>query len=142
MLQKMVSSLMVRPKRILVADDDENVREALSDLLGDRGYAVILAENAEKALYLARSYVMTAFMIDLQMPGVGGIDLCRSIRAMEGYKVAPIIVLTGNGDSSNLVDAFAAGCDDFVGKPFDGTVLLARLKAHLQRTEYLEELEQ
>ena len=133
---------MVRPKRILVADDDENTRAVLADLLSDRGYSVIQAETAEKALNLSRSYVMTAFMIDLQMPGMGGIDLCLSIRAMEGYKVAPIIALTGNGDSANLVDAFAAGCDDFVGKPLDGTVLLARLKAHLQRTEYLEELEQ
>jgi adenylate cyclase len=133
---------MTGPKRILIADDEQSMRTMLAELLASRGYAVVQAEDAESAVKLAASSVITAFMVDLQMPGKGGIDLCRSLRSMERYKVAPIIVMTSNDDPARLVDAFAAGCDDFIGKPLEPTVLLARLKAHLQRTEYMEELEQ
>src|SRR3954469_22232145 len=106
-------------KRILVADDEADTRAMLAGVLSTRGYTVVQADSADMALKLAETSLMTAFMVDLQMPGKGGIDLCRSLRAKECYKVAPIIVLTGNDDSATLIDAFAAGCDDFVGKPVD-----------------------
>jgi adenylate cyclase len=129
-------------KRILIADDGRSMRTTLAELLTSRGYTVVEADDAESAVKMAASSVMSAFMVDLQISGKSGIDLCRSIRSMDRYKVAPIILMTNNDDPATLVDAFAAGCDDFISKPLEPTVLLARLTAHLQRTEYLKELEE
>jgi adenylate cyclase len=133
---------MVVERPILIVDDEEPVRSIIADFLSDCSFRVLQAESAERALALAKEFSIGAFLVDIQIQGRnGGLELCRTIRTMADYKVSPIIVTTGLQERGVLLEAFAAGCDDFINKPIDGVVLLARLKAQLQRMEYFEELE-
>jgi class 3 adenylate cyclase len=83
-----------------------------------------------------------AFLVDINMPGLSGIDICRRIRAMERYKVTPLIFITSMDEHSKLSEAFDAGATDFITKPANQVVLTARLHSHLQKVEYFRELEQ
>lgn len=117
------------------------MRETLSDLLEEEGYRVVVAESGKRAIELAIRNRVDAFLLDMEMPGMSGIELCRSLRNLPQYKVSPIIFVTGVTEAEGLTEAFAAGGDDFIGKPFSPVVLRARLKGHLQRLEYFLQLE-
>ncbi len=127
--------------RILVVDDDRLVRGAIAALLERRGYAVLQAEDAGQGAAMARTNPIDAFLLDIEMPGASGIDLCRTLRAMDAYTLTPILFVTGAVERELLVEAFAAGGNDFINKPMDDFVLLARLKGHLERHTYFQQLE-
>lgn len=126
---------------ILIADDDISVRTLLKSLLEPEGYETVLAESGEQALALASERLIDAFILDFEMPRINGIVLCRSLRGMEQYRSAPIILVTGSGDENVLNDAFASGADDFITKPLSAVSVRARLKGHLRRAEYFHRLE-
>jgi adenylate cyclase len=128
-------------RSILVADDDLAVRETVRDLLVREGYDVIEAESAPTAVQLAEKHEVFAFLLDFEMPGMSGVQLCSALRRMDRYKNTPIIFVTGIGEERGLGAAFAAGADDFINKPFNPTVLYARLKAHVERALYFQQLE-
>jgi class 3 adenylate cyclase len=128
-------------RKILIVDDDVRVREALHLVLETEGHDVIQAEDGEHAIALANAFQIDAFLIDLEMPRMNGIDLCRAIRGIERYRRTPIVFLTGENDGAVLEEAFTAGGDDFLNKPCTPVALRARLRSHLQRTEYLQRLE-
>jgi adenylate cyclase len=128
-------------RTILIVDDDASVREALQLFLEPEGYDVIQAEGGEQAIALASTFQIDAFLMDIEMPRMNGIDLCRSIRGMERYRTTPIIFLTGENDDAILEEAFTSGGTDFINKPCTATALRARLKSHLERMEYLQRLE-
>lgn len=128
-------------RSILIADDERFVRETLSDLLEREGYRVTAANSGERAMELAVTRRVDAFLLDMEMPGMNGIELCRRIRALPQYKVTPVIFATGSDELDTLTNAFAAGCDDFIFKPFNPVVLRARLRAHIQRFDYFIQLE-
>src|SRR5262245_17268401 len=117
------------------------MREVVANLLSGYGFKIIQADCIEEALTLSKESPIGAFLVDVQIRGRSGLDFCRTIRQMEEYKVSPIIIITGIQERHILLEAFEAGCDDFIIKPIDGVVLLARLRAQLQRMEYFEELE-
>ncbi|HYR43073.1 MAG TPA: response regulator [Terriglobia bacterium] len=126
---------------ILIVDDDPSSREVLGHMLEPEGYEVFQAESGEQAIELAVSLQIDAFLIDIQMPRMNGIDLCRALRRMERYSRVPIIFLTGQADDTALQEAFASGGDDFLSKPSTLAGVRVRLKTHLQRMEYLRRLE-
>jgi class 3 adenylate cyclase len=128
-------------RTILIADDDASVRSVLQKMLEAQGHDIIQAESGEQAIALANTLQIDAFLIDIEMPRMNGFDLCRAIRRMEQYRSVPIILLTGSGNETSLEEAFAAGGDDFIAKPFTATTVRGRLKGHLQRAEYLQRLE-
>ncbi len=130
---------MERP--ILIVDDEEPMRGIIADLLRGYGFRVVQADSIEQALTFSKEFPIGAFLVDVQIRGSSGLDFCRTIRSIDEYKVSPIIVITSVQERNILLDAFGAGCDDFIIKPIDGVVLLARLRAQLQRMEYFEELE-
>src|SRR5262245_26451886 len=117
------------------------MREMIADLLAGYGFRVVQADSIEHAHTLSKEFPVGAFLVDVQIGGRNGLDFCRTIRQMDEYKVSPIIVITSIQERNILLDAFGAGCDDFIVKPIDGVVLLARLRAQLQRMEYFEECE-
>jgi adenylate cyclase len=131
----------VSGKTILITDDDSGVREILAEILESEGYKVLQAESGDQAIELARSRRVDAFLLDMEMPGMSGIEVCRSVRTLDRYQSTPIIFVTGIGEDRGLEDAFAAGCDDFISKPPSAAILSARLKGHLQRMEYFQRLE-
>ncbi len=126
---------------ILIVDDDPRAREVLVHVLEAEGYEVIQAESGEQAIALAGGRQIDAFLLDIQMPRMNGIDLCRALRRMERYSRVPIIFLTGQADDAVLEEAFASGGDDFLNKPSTLAAVRVRLKSHLQRMEYLRRLE-
>ncbi|MEX2353575.1 MAG: adenylate/guanylate cyclase domain-containing protein [Gammaproteobacteria bacterium] len=126
---------------VLVADDDATTRTVLSKILENAGYRVLTADRGEKCLFLALEKKIDAFLVDISMPGLSGIDICQRIRAMEPYKVTPIIFITSMDDNAKLSEAFEAGATDFISKPANQVVLTARLHSHLQKVTYFRELE-
>ncbi|MBI4473897.1 MAG: response regulator [Acidobacteria bacterium] len=126
---------------ILVVDDDEGIRETVRDVLEREDYRVIEAESPAKAIELAINDDVSAFLLDFEMRGMTGPELCLKLRNIDRYKSTPIIFVTGIGEEAGLGAAFEAGGDDFISKPFSPMVLYARLKGHLQRAEYFKQLE-
>jgi FixJ family two-component response regulator len=116
---------------ISVVDDDEYVREALADLLQSAGLEVATFASAEEFLgsrYLGTSACM---ILDLQMPGMGGLELQQRL-ARDGQRI-PIVVLTAHGDDDARAQALAHGAVAFMRKPFDGEGLLRAVEAALKR---------
>ena len=122
---------MTAPQRILVVDDELHLRRALKVILRNAGYEPVLAADAEEALALAGVRVPDAGLVDLRLPGVDGIQLCRRLRE---FTEMPLILLSVVGDEADKVRALNAGADDYVTKPFGAEELLARLRANLRRS--------
>jgi class 3 adenylate cyclase len=125
-----------------VVDDDQTIRDLLTTFLKDEHYNVITAANCSDALALACEHRFDAFLMDIEINGDSGIELCRKIRSLEAHEHTPIICITGRQDYPDiLLRAFDAGADDFIGKPINLVSLLARLKSQLQKTDYFQKLE-
>jgi two-component system KDP operon response regulator KdpE len=122
--------------RVLVVDDESQIRRALGTNLKARGYEVVQAPTGEDALRLAAEQHPDVVVLDLGLPGIDGIEVVRGLR---GWTSVPIIVLSVRGDESDKVAALDAGADDFVTKPFGMNELLARLRAALRRRSPAEE---
>jgi len=116
--------------RILVVDDDPQIRRAMRTTLTARGYEVADVRTGEEALDELRSSNYDLVLLDMNMPGIGGLETCRLIRS--GSEIA-VIVLTVSNSESDKVDALDAGADDYVTKPFSTPELLARIRATLRR---------
>jgi two-component system KDP operon response regulator KdpE len=116
--------------RVLAVDDEPAILRALSANLKARGYVVDLASTGEQALSLAASHLPDVVILDLGLPGIGGLEVIRGLR---GWSEVPIIVLSARTAQAEKVDALDAGADDYVTKPFGMDELLARLRAALRR---------
>lgn len=124
--------------RILVVDDEPQIRRALSTNLRARGYAVDLAEDGERALLLAADHHPDLIILDLGLPGIDGVEVIHGLR---GWTTIPIIVLSVRNAETDKVEALDAGADDFVTKPFGMNELLARMRAALRRRQRVGEEE-
>lgn len=116
--------------RVLVVDDDEAIRALLDKVLGVLGYRdVTCAETGADALRCVEEAAapFDCFLLDIQMPGMDGVELCRRLREMPSYKDAPIVMLTAMSERAYLDRAFKAGATDYVQKPFDVTELGVRI---------------
>ena len=118
--------------RILVVDDEPQIRRALAVNLRAREYDVDLAESGEEALRLAAAHHPDLILLDLGLPGIDGIDVVRGIR---GWSSVPIVILSVREAEADKVAALDAGADDYVTKPFGMDELLARLRASLRRNQ-------
>jgi two-component system KDP operon response regulator KdpE len=116
---------------VLVVDDEPEIRRALRTALGGRGYDVQLAASGEEGLAEFGRHRPDLVLLDLQLPGLSGLDLCREIR---GQSDVPIIILSVRGDESTKVRALDLGADDYVTKPFGVDELLARMRVALRRS--------
>jgi two-component system KDP operon response regulator KdpE len=127
---------MAERSRILVVDDETQIARVLKTTLNSQGYEVKTASDGESALNLAVDWIPDLIITDLSMPGMTGIELCRSVR--ERSQV-PIIVLSVRGEEKNKIEALDAGADDYVTKPFSVSELLARVRANLRRAAATQE---
>jgi two-component system KDP operon response regulator KdpE len=117
-------------ERILVCDDDPQIRRALSMILRDAGYEVLIASNAEEALDRAAVAGPHLAIVDLLLPDQHGIEVCRTLRE---WSEMPILVLSAISDEQTKIDALHHGADDYVTKPFGPGELVARVRAALRR---------
>jgi two-component system KDP operon response regulator KdpE len=119
-------------QRVLVVDDEQQILRALRVILRDAGFEAVPASTAEEALDLVAVRAPDAAIIDLVLPDIDGIELCRRLRE---WSEMPLIVLSAVGDEDAKVRALAAGADDYVTKPFGPRELIARLQANLRRID-------
>lgn len=131
----------IKPATILVVDDQTTVRQIVKQVLESGGYEVVEGDSGEQALDLAGKMDIDGIVLDLKMPGIGGIEACRRLRAAERHRVTPILVITAMEQRDVVSQAFDAGCDDFISKPIEPVVLLTRIKGHLQRAALYRQLE-
>ena len=117
--------------RLLVVDDDRGLRDVLRRALSLSGYDIKLAENGSEALSALTSDVPDAMVLDVGLPDIDGLEVCRLIRR-EGNRV-PVLMLTARDAVSDRIDGLDAGADDYLVKPFDIDELKARLRALLRR---------
>ena len=116
--------------KVLVCDDEPQILRALKVILRDAGFEVLPAESGEDALDLAAVRAPDAAIVDLVLPDLNGIEVCRRLRE---WSELPIIVLSAIGEEDAKVEALAAGADDYVTKPFGPRELVARVQAALRR---------
>ena len=115
---------------ILIVDDEAQIRRVLRSTLSSQGYVIMEAKTGEEAVEAVRKEKPDLVLLDVNMPGIGGIEACREIR--RGSE-APIIMLTVRNAERDKVLALDAGADDYVVKPFGIEELLARIRAALRR---------
>jgi two-component system KDP operon response regulator KdpE len=120
--------------RILIVDDDPQIRRVLRTALVAQGYEVMDARNGEEALEKIRDEKVDLIVLDMNMPGMDGMETCRTVRSSSDVS---IIMLTVRDAESDKVEALDAGADDYMTKPFSSPELLARIRAALRRTPQL-----
>ena len=113
---------------VMVVDDETAMRRVLSRMLRSEGYEVVEAENGAKALEILTGVSVDTILLDVMMPEMGGLELCRHIRANEATMHTPVVFVTAAVDREFRREARAAGADDFLTKPFDEIELLARVQ--------------
>jgi two-component system response regulator MtrA len=118
--------------RVLVVDDDPALAEMLGIVLRSEGFTPSFVADGERALSAFREARPDMVLLDLMLPGMSGIDVCRSIRAESGV---PIVMLTAKSDTVDVVLGLESGADDYVVKPFKPKELVARMRARLRRSE-------
>lgn len=120
---------------ILVVDDKLSTRRALRTTLSSLGFGIVEAARGEEALSLVRTVQFDAILLDINMPGMGGLETCRVMR--RAFPRLPILVLTVRDSEDDKVEALDAGADDYVTKPFQLRELTARLRAAVRRGQAL-----
>jgi two-component system phosphate regulon response regulator PhoB len=120
-------------ERILVVDDEEDLLELLNYNLSKEGYRVTCVASGERALKEAQTLLPDLIVLDLLLPRVDGLELCRVLRSDARTRHIPIIMLTAKSEESDIVRGLELGADDYVTKPFSPRVLMARIKTVLRR---------
>lgn len=118
---------------VLIVDDERSIRVSLRTILSNIGFEIIEAARGEEALSLVRTAQFDAVLLDINMPGIGGVEVCRMMRR-ESSRL-PIVMLTVQGSEDRKVEALDAGADDYITKPFQLRELIARLKAAVRRNK-------
>lgn len=119
--------------RILVVDDEEDILELVQYNLGRNGFDVETVTSGEEALAAVKRRKPDLLVLDLMLPGVDGLEVCRQLRQAESTADLPILMLSARGDEADIVAGLELGADDYVAKPFSPRILIARVKAVLRR---------
>src|SRR5580765_2182601 len=125
---------MARP-RILIIEDERGLTDVLAYNLQREGYDTVIAHDGQEGLRKAQMHLPDIILLDLMLPGLDGLDVCRELRAGERTRHVPIVMLTAKAEETDQVVGFSLGADDYVTKPFSVKVLLQRIKALQRRAE-------
>ncbi len=118
---------------VLIVDDEEDILEMIEYNLAKEGYGVTRAQTGEKALRKIQEELPDLVILDLMLPGMDGLDVCRQIKNDSRTVHVPVLMLTAKGTEADIVAGLELGADDYVIKPFSMRVLLARIRAALRR---------
>ena len=118
---------------VLIIEDDQDIQELISYNLSKEGYRVMASETGEDGLSRARSEIPGLILLDLMLPGIDGLEVCRQLKTDQSTRNIPIIMLTAKGEESDIVTGLELGADDYVTKPFSPKVLVARIRAVVRR---------
>lgn len=120
--------------KILIVEDEAHIAEGLKFNLTEEGFEPTVVDSGEKALEELDSGSFEAIVLDIMLPGISGFDVARSLREAENY--TPILMLTARGRPEDVLEGFAAGTDDYLPKPFELEIFLARLRGLLRRKQW------
>src|SRR5882757_2571638 len=134
-----VISSLASPKRILAVDDSVTYLHELAFALRDEGYDVVLAHSGEEAIELLSVQSVDCILLDLLMPGIGGQETCRRIKASPQLRNTPLIMLTAVEDRQTLVAGLGTGADDYIAKSSEFDVLRARIQVQIRRKQFEDE---
>jgi two-component system phosphate regulon response regulator PhoB len=120
-------------EQILVVEDDEDIQELIRYNLSQAGYRVAVAGSGEEGLKAARAKKPDLILLDIMLPGMDGLEVCRTLSAQNDTRHMPIIMVTAKGEEADVITGLQMGADDYITKPFSPRVLLARIKVVLRR---------
>jgi two-component system NtrC family sensor kinase len=133
------TSTLLAPKKILAVDDSPTYLHQVSDALRSEGFDVVIARSGEEAIDLLTIQTVDCILLDLMMPGIGGREACRRIKATPLVREVPLIILTALEDREAMIEGLAAGADDYISKSGEFGVLRARVRAQLRRKQFEDE---
>ncbi len=136
---RQATSSLQAPKRVLAVDDSETYLQELAGSLHKEGYDVVLARSGEEALEVLAVQMVDCILLDLLMPGIGGHEVCRRIKADPLLRHIPVLILTAQADQASTIEGLSAGADDYIAKSSEFQVLRARVLAQLRRKQFEEE---
>jgi CheY-like chemotaxis protein len=122
-----VEEARLGPKTVLVADDDHDIRDLVAFRLQSVGYDVVTVDNGHDALATARRQLPDLLVLDVNMPGLDGIEVCYAVHENAVTAEIPVIVVSARAQRTDIDLAYAAGADDFLAKPFQSTILIQRV---------------
>src|SRR5579884_1044707 len=122
----------IAPRRVLVVDDEANIRDVLRHYLESAGFVVAEAIDGADALRVAATQPPDLVVLDLMLPGMDGLEVCRQLRARSAV---PILMLTARGEEGDKLSGFSIGADDYVTKPFSPREVVMRVQAIMRRIE-------
>jgi len=122
-------------KNILVVEDEKDIIEILRYSLEKEGYRVHIAQEGYAAIQLAEKIIPNLILLDLMLPGLDGSEVCKRLKSEDRLRDVPIIMVTAKAEEGDKIRGLEIGADDYVTKPFSAKELMARVKAHLRRTE-------
>ncbi|MCW8858881.1 MAG: response regulator transcription factor [Deltaproteobacteria bacterium] len=131
---------MTENKTVLVVEDEEDILALLQFNLIKAGYDVVCTTDGEEGLQKISERQPDLILLDLMLPGIGGLDICRKLRSEEKTTNLPIIMLTARGEEADVVQGLELGADDYMTKPFSIKVLLARIQTVLHRKSKREDV--
>jgi two-component system alkaline phosphatase synthesis response regulator PhoP len=120
-------------EKILVVEDEEDIRELIAFSLEAKGYTAITAENGQTALELISKERPELVLLDIMLPVLDGFEVCKKLREQENTKTIPVIMVTARGEEGDIVRGLELGADDYLTKPFSPKILLARIQSVLRR---------
>ena len=126
---------MMSRQSVLVVEDEEDIMEVIRFNLEKEGYEVNQALSGEKALQVIENNLPNLVLLDLMLPGINGLDLCRIFKQNDRTKAIPVIMLTAKSEDADIVAGLEMGAEDYITKPFSPRVLVARVRTILRRRE-------
>lgn len=120
-------------EHILIVEDEEEIQELIIYNLSKEGFRTSAVTSGEEALKRARAERLDLILLDLMLPGMDGLDVCKALRKDEKTQTVPVVMLTAKGEESDVVTGLELGADDYIVKPFSPKVLVARIKSVLRR---------
>jgi two-component system phosphate regulon response regulator PhoB len=130
---------MASAPTILVVEDEEDLRDIIIYNLDREGYQTIGVESGEQGLEQAISLKPDMLILDLMLPGMSGLDVCKQVKQNNDTRGMPIIIVSAKGEEADIVSGLEMGADDYVAKPFSPRILLARVRALLRRSKQGDE---
>jgi len=121
-------------KKLLIVEDERDLAELLAYNLEKEGYQALVSGTGIEGLEMARRELPDLILLDLMLPGLSGLDVCRALKGAEATASIPIIMLTAKGEEEDIVAGFNAGADDYIVKPFSMRELMLRIRAILRRS--------
>ena len=129
---------MITNNKILIIEDDKDIRDLISFNLSKNGYKTILSGDGEKGIEKAKNEKPDLVLLDLMLPGIHGLDVCKILKTDSSLNKLSIIMLTALGQEEDIIKGLEAGADDYITKPFSFKILFARIKSVLRRKKTKE----